>query len=372
VRNVGLGRLRRPWRVGLVVLSTVALVGQFGASAGANTPSPRPAPGSSGTRAGHGPGKATFGVGPADQKGLDGRSYLNYTTSPGARTSDHIAVTNYGTKPIKLTLYPADATAADNGSIGFAPRTAQRTDASRWITFNGGATTLELHLAARRTRVLPITVSVPDNATPGDHLAGVMASYQGLVIGKGGQHLKFEQRVALRALFRVSGDIKALLTIDNLHVTYHGTVNPFGTGGATVTYVVRNAGNVLLSGKQNVNITGLFGSTGSTNTLVRLPLMLPGARFPMRVEVRHVWPQLLMHARVTVTPLGVAGAANPDLASASASTMFWAIPWTLLALVALLIVAAGALVLWRRRVTARPAAHPAGPREREAAAVGET
>jgi len=321
---------------------------------------PKPSPGASPK-----PGKsvndakATFGIGPADAKGVDGRPYLNYTTSPGARTTDHVIVRNYGTSPLTLRVYTADATAGANGAIGFAAESNPGRDAHRWITFAGGRPSLTLALKPRASQVLPIDVAVPSNATPGDHLAGVLASFTGRVVGKSGQNVNLEQRVALRALFRVSGTIRSQMAIEHLDVAYHGTLNPFGAGSATITYVVRNTGNVLLSGKQRLNLTGIFGSTGSRSKLVQLPLMLPGAAFPMRVRVAKVWPQLLMHARVTITPLGVAGAANPKLSPASATASFWAVPWSLLGLVLLVAALVAALLVWRRKLNARPAAHAA-------------
>lgn len=315
--------------------------------------------------------KATFGIGAADKKGLDGRAYLNYLVDRGSHNSDHVAVRNYGLSPITLTLYATDATATPGGGIGFAPQSHPGKDASRWITFRGGARVMHVHLAARQGRVLPISIAVPTYAQPGDHLAAVIASYQGLARTNNGKRVKLDQQVALRALFRVSGHIRALLSIEKLHAGYHGTLNPFGTGSTTVTYTVRNAGNVLLSGKQQLKVTGLFGSTGSTSKLVRLPLMLPGAQLPMRVEVRGVWPQLLMHARVTIAPLGVSGAVDPGMHASSAVTSFWAVPWTLLALIVVVIALAVGLVIWHRRRKAQFAELKAQVRGAQPAVVGE-
>lgn len=319
----------------------------------------------------HASGKATFGIGAADKKGPDGRAYLNYTTSRGGRSSDYVAVRNYGLRPISLTIYAADAIATPRGGIGFAPESHPGKDANRWITFPGGAHVVHVHLAGRHGQVLPISIAVPSYAQPGDHLAAVIASFQGLARTSNGKRVKLDQQVALRALFRVSGHVRAQLSIENLHASYHGTLNPLGTGSATVTYTVRNAGNVLLSGKQQLNVTGLFGSTGSTNKLVQLPLLLPGARFPMRVEVHDVRPQLLMHARVTITPLGVAGAVNPGMQASSSVTSFWAIPWTLLALIVVVIALIAGLVIRRRRRKAQLIELKAQARKAQPAAVGE-
>jgi len=353
------GRLRRAG----VALLTVAFAATFLVPTPASgKPKPSGGAASSAPAKGSTPTatpNVTFGIGPASAKGIDGRPYLNYTTSPGARTADRVVVQNYSTKPITLQLYTADATAGASGAIGFAARTNPGHDANRWITFAGGRSSLTLALKPRATQVLPIDVAVPANATPGDHLAGVLASFTGKVVGRSGQNVNLEQRVALRALFRVSGTIRSQMAIEHLNVDYHGTMNPFGAGSATVTYVVRNTGNVLLSGKQRLNLTGIFGSTGSRSKLVQLPLMLPGASFPMRVRVSDVWPQLLMHARVTIAPLGVAGAVNPTLSPASAAASFWAVPWSLLTLVLLVVALAAVLLVWRRKLNARPAAHAA-------------
>jgi hypothetical protein len=355
----GLGTGVRRSRV--LVTLVVVLLGAVAAPARAQPPAP-PA---------HTTGKATFGIGAADKEDLDGRPYLNYTLSKSSHDTDHVAVRNYGLRPITLTMYAAAATATPGGGIGFAPESHPGKDANRWITFRGGAHVVHVHLAGRQSRLLPISIAVPSYAQSGDHLAAVIASFQGLARTTNGKRVKLDQQVALRALFRVSGHVQALLSIENLHASYHGTLNPFGTGSATVTYTVRNAGNVLLSGKQQLNVTGLFGSTGSTSKLVQLPLMLPGARFPMRVEVHDVRPQLPMHARVTITPLGVAGAVNPGMQASSAATSFWAVPWTLLALIVVVIALVVGLVIRHRRRKAQLAELKAQARKAQPAAVGE-
>jgi hypothetical protein len=312
------------------------------------------------------PQKATFGIGPADAKGLDGRGVLNYNSSPGGHISDRVAVRNYGASAISLQIYVADATASRNGAIGYQPKSDPGADSNRWFAFSGNRTTLTVRLAPRAMQVLPLTIVVPNNASPGDHMAGVIASLTSHVVGKLGKHINLEQRVAVRALFRISGGIHSQLAIEHLRANYHDNFNPFGSGRATVTYTVRNVGNVNLGGAQRISLNGLFGSSGSAAKLATVPLLLPGASYPMRVEVHGIWPQLLMHARVTVTPIAVTGAVDPGLTSASASVGFWAVPWTLFALIVAVAALAVLGFLWRRRLNARSASHSTGRKTRPA------
>ena len=314
--------------------------------------------------------KATFGIGPASAKGLDGRAYLNYSSDPGGGTSDHVAVRNYSVSPLTIRIYAADATASGQGEIGFAPERSPGSDSSRWFTFNGHRT-ISIRVPGRTTRIVSLAIAIPRNASPGDHLAGVIAAFTGRAVTTNGEQINLDQRIALRALFRVSGEVRSQLVVDHLSVDYHDNWNPFGAGSATITYSVRNAGNVLLGGRQSVTLTGIFGSTGSMSKLVQVPLLLPGASVPVRVPVSDVWPEVLMHARVTVKPLPVAGAVDPTLRTTSAVVSFWAVPWALLILIVLVGVTAYAVRRWWRKRSAGSGRHHRPQGDRAPALIGK-
>ena len=264
---------------------------------------------------------------------------------------------NLGAKPLTIVVYTAEALNAANGSIAYRPRAEPGVEARTWISIDGRGPSLSVVVPARATKILPVAVKVPSNATPGDHVVGVMASVTSKVTTTTGQNPRLEQRIALRAFMRVSGALTPRLTVAGLKASYAGTANPVGRGSATVTYTVKNTGNVDLGGKQAVTISGLLGSTGSLKTLAQVPLLLPGGNYPVRVVVQHVWPEMFMHAKVTVTPLGATGAANPVLKPFSAETSFWAVPWALLALVIVVAALAELGRRWRK-------AHPPSARHR--------
>lgn len=283
---------------------------------------------------------ATFGIGPARADGrLDGRSNLNYDISPGGRLLDHLAVHNYGDRTLVLAVYAADATSAADGAIGYRARSNPGSDAGRWITFANNATVVNLTLGPKQTAVLPVNVVVPHKASPGDHVAGVFAALTSKIEGNGsvGSNQNFEQRVALRAYFRISGTIRPELSIEHLTMTYHQNWNPIGKGSATVSYAVHNTGNVILGGAQHLSISGLLGGGGQVPPLAQIPLLLPGGTAHVAVQVKHVTPAVLVHARVTITPVATPSAVNPGTHAAMATATTWAVPWLLLLIILLII-----------------------------------
>jgi hypothetical protein len=307
--------------------------------------------------------KATFGIGPANTKRLDGRPFLTYLVSPGSRLSDHAAIVNLATKAVTLNLYVADAAITSDGRFGYLARSAPRADAATWISLATPGHTATITIGPRATEIVPVVISVPRDAAPGDHAAGVITSLTSNITSKDNTKANFEQRVALRAYIRVSGPLHPRLAIEKLRVKYHGTLNPAGRGKATISYTVRNTGNVRLGAQQQVIISGLFGAK-KAKPLADVPLLLPKSSVAVSVTVPGVFPQLHMTGRVVLVPLKVAGDVDPALpAKITASTTFWAIPWALIAALALLL-CASALWAWRRRRSRRPPAAPPSGRHR--------
>jgi hypothetical protein len=125
-------------------------------------------------------------------------------------------------------------------------------------------------------------------------------------------------------------------------------------GTTTFRYVVHNTGNTLLGGAQAVSVHGWFGSTTHAPPIPGIPLLLPGASYPVAVTVPGVYPELRMSAKVQIIPAGLQGDVNPGVQVVSASEGFWAVPWTVLAvIVAVIAVAAG--WVWRKRTAPRRA-----------------
>lgn len=284
------------------------------------------------------PPKAAFGAGPASTTKLDGRPYFSYDASPGGSIEDHIAIVNFAQHPQLLNVYTVDVVNGSNGAFAFEPRSAARKQAGAWLTVQAGKTGQVL-VAPRSTVILPVFLRVPANASPGDHVGAVIVSLTGLVKAKGkNQLVKFEQRIATRAIIRVSGKLRPQLSIENLHASYAGHLDPFATGVVTVTYTVHNTGNVLLGAGQQVTIRGLFGATAHAAGLRGVPLLLPGGSYQVRTRVPGIFPEVLVTASVRLGPQGLRGDVNPGLHASTASVTVWTVPWILLAVVIALLI----------------------------------
>jgi hypothetical protein len=334
-----------------VAIAVLALISSSAAAASAAVPA-APHPGfavpAAATR-----GNITFGAGPANSKGPDGRTLFTYDSSPGGRIEDHIAVLNLTHHVETLRVYTVDVDPGPNGGFFYPARTAPRVGAGSWVAVGTPHASGLIHAKARSTTILPIHLTVPSNASPGDHVAAVIVSLTGLVKGKSGQHVKLEQRVATRVLVRISGTLRPQLSIERLTASYSGRRNPIKGGSVTVHYTVTNTGNAILSGAQQVSIHGMFGTTTLAKSLPAVPTLLPGGSYHATAHVADVFPELRMSAKVTVTPQAAPGDSDPGLRVATASVGFWAPPWILIAIVVLLLLLAGWRV-WRWRRSRKP------------------
>lgn len=319
-------RTRR--RTVLLLLAALLLVsGPALAAAPSPAPNPVRSPQSQQDKA----KRATFGVQPASAKALDGRPYLLYDVTPGAGLDDHVGIVNYSLRALRLAVYATDALNDDKGGFALRKRTEAVKDAGAWITLGARGKTGSVTVPPQSQVILPIQLRVPKDASPGDHVAGVIASLTTVSRNRDGVNVALDQRVATRVYIRVSGTVRAELTVERVRATYHGSWNPIGRGGTTITFRVRNTGNVKVGGKARVDVRGPFGVRQAGAALPEIPLLLPGSAVDLRTSVPHVLPLVWEHADVTVQPTVLVGDVDPHLRVISGDARFWAVPWALLA-----------------------------------------
>ncbi|MFF4446890.1 WxL protein peptidoglycan domain-containing protein [Streptomyces sp. NPDC001502] len=294
--------------------------------------------------------KSTFGVQPAGPKEPDARAHFSYGVTGGAGLRDQIAVWNYGDEPLTVAVYASDAVNTVDGGFDLLPAGQAPKDAGSWIKLEKDTVTVP----PKANVIVPFTLAVPRDATPGDHTAGIVATLAGGGQDAQGNKVRLDQRVGTRVYLRLAGELTPRLAVEDVKASYAGTFNPFGTGSATVTYTLRNTGNVRLGARQAVRINGMLGGSVTAGGLKDLGDLLPGSSLTITAKADGVVPTLRSSAVVSVQAVATREGVDPKLPSLTRSVSLWTVPWTLLALV--LAITACGLRLWRRRRLARAAA----------------
>lgn len=299
---------------------------------------PATGPGDGGQR------RTTFGVQPSAAKKPDARPNFSYAVTPGAAVKDHIAVLNYADEPLTLRVYAGDAFTTADGGFDLYAANHRPTDVGSWVKLGRNL----LRVPARSRAIIPFTLTVPRNVTPGDHTGGIVASLAATRTDKQGNKVAVDQRVGARIYLRVAGELAPRLAVEDLTTTYHGTANPFARGSATVTYTVRNSGNVRLAARQAVGVRDLFGGRALVGKLPAVTELLPGATLKITASATGVVPAVRGTTTVTVDPEPVRGDIKYRvLPRVTRTEAFSAVPWTLLGV--LLVAAATAAVKLVRR-----------------------
>lgn len=323
-----------------LILGTVSAGPEAVARAAPSNPtpsSPTPSPASTRPATAGSPSEVTWGVAPADDQLGKNRAHFTYTLAPGAKVTDALRVVNRSKAPITLKVYASDGFTTSTGTLDLLPADQKPVDVGSWIVMKDSTVTLQPQQAA----TIPFTLTIPADATPGDHTGGVVTS---LVSQDGPSSVSLDRRLGSRIYLRVPGTLTPALKLDGVHVDYHGTINPGSSGSATVTYTVVNTGNARLAAHQSIHVAGLFGALGRTVAVADLPELLPGSSLSQSFTVNGVWPGIHLTGTVKLAP--VTGAVTVKDVTGRAGT--WAWPWGQL-IVLLIVIAAGSGYWWQRR-----------------------
>ena len=278
----------------LAVISFVFLPGKLSGANAADEPNTVSTSGFSGV-----PGSSTGG---ADLT----RSRFTYQTAPGKLIKDYFYVSNVGTEPVSLRAYAADATTSQNGSFDVGVATDTPVDVAAWVKFANGKSMIQTRLKRGQSVLLPFTLTIPDNATPGDHVGGVAVS---TISGPDGQ-IKIERRVVTRLYARVTGDLRPSISISNLSAKYVPAFNPL-SGVVLERFTITNSGNVSLKAIATTQVRGIAGVPLAPDVVTQIAEVLPGYSRDVEVQVSGVGQWVYLNPRVSLVPSVDSDALNP-------------------------------------------------------------
>ncbi|NRG40808.1 DUF916 domain-containing protein [Rathayibacter sp. VKM Ac-2835] len=293
----------------------------------------------------------TWAVSPATDGAVDKRSWVELDLDPGATAEEQAAVRNLSDQTVTFRIDAADGYFTDKGRFNMLPSDQESVDAGTWITAPETVT-----VEPGGTGIVPFTVTVPDDAEPGDHAAGLAASLVSVGTDVGGSFVGVESRIGFRVMTRVTGDVAPAVAVENLTGDYRLSWNPFQPGSLTVTADIVNTGNVRLL------LDGSASSQGATAPLVAADAaqqeLLPGDRRAVTLPLDDVWPLFAVGTDLTVAPTVVTpdGLDPVDIAPLTESTTTAAVPLPQLAVLLGLALILAALLAGRTRSRRRVAA----------------
>ncbi|MFI9720678.1 hypothetical protein ACIHFE_13630 [Streptomyces sp. NPDC052396] len=203
---------------------------------------------------------------------------------------------------------------------GYRARTVTLRGTGSWVALAAG----RVSVPPRTRAEVPLTVTVPVGAAPGDHRAAV------LVAGDG-------RAVRVPVVVRVGGGGLAALGVER--VTVRGT----GGGHAVIRYRLVNRGTTVLAPRLSIEAEGLFGAALRRRTAHGAPARLAPGR---GVWLAERWPDApRLEDRVRVRVRATAPGADPVSASGTYTPLPWLRPVAGGAAVAM----AGLGAWWARR-----------------------
>lgn len=313
-------------------------------------PKPSPSPSTGSANDGAGGGRITFGMTTASGGTTDARGFIAVNAPAGSVLHDDVAVINLSDAPLTVDLYTADVTNGSDGALDVAASTDKKQLAGGWLTL--GQAKADLPAQSSRSgpgfQVVPVTITIPKDAEPGDHLAAVLSSVTAQ--GKPGDNapaINLEHRVGVRVYVTVQGDIRPGLSIKDVR-THFRPGSAFGPGSLDVEYTLTNSGNVRVGVNPSVRATGPFGASPHAADGKPIAELLPHSSVTQKVTFDGVFPAVLENVVVSAAAVAAQGSSDPGIGTVHASSWTWL--WTWLLLVVLLV--AGGVVAWfqlRRR-----------------------
>ncbi len=227
-------------------------------------------------------GTASFSIQPGifDSKNPLTKSYFIFNSNPSMHVSSRVHVVNTGTARGTVNIYAVDATTSTNGGITYLEHTAQRHDVGIWVTLSK----LRLTLDAGKSQDVSFMLTVPRNATSGQHVGGIVAesiSLQNSV--SRGRKGSINVKLTLKNLYvvplvvNIPGPIKEELLTSGVQFD---SADPF----QRVLIKLSNVGNVMISPKGSAIITDSRGRSVQS-TQLNMSTFLPhtSIQYPLNI-----------------------------------------------------------------------------------------
>ena len=167
-------------------------------------------------------------------------------------------------KPVRIVASLNDWTLTKDGRVEYYPANTQPDSASSWLIYTPG----EAAVAPGTQHQIRVTVAVPLNATPGDHLAA-------LIVEQRPDTIKFAQnsrQVVLR--YRLASVFYIKVGTLTRQGNFENLLAEASEGGLKVTPVLKNDGNSMIRPTASISVLDADGkSVAEVGEAETLPIL---------------------------------------------------------------------------------------------------
>jgi hypothetical protein len=265
------------------------------------------------------------------------RSSFAFDVAAGQSLEDSVTVQNLSDRTITFQIYAADGFTGPEGGYAVHGPDDPRGDVGSWV-----------HLAADRWELpagmqveVPFVITVPADATPGDHAGGIAAlDVDATPVDGGDVQLTVRRAVAVPVFVRVNGPLQPSLRVRDVAVEHAGTAVPGGASRTTLSLTIVNDGNVRMSPEVEAELDAMVGPGDHRFEPQQVTHLLPGAEATLHFE----WD-----GAPAIGPATARVRVLADDVELERSTTTWTVPWLPLGALAVLVLGLLGARRWTRR-----------------------
>lgn len=211
------------------------------------------------------------------------KSWFIYSIPAGDSKNDSVTVVNNGTEPVTLKVYPADSTKTKEGGFALTNIDAVNTDIGSYIKLE----TSEITLAPKEVKKINFVITMPENATKGEHSGGIVfENTTPRKVKTNKMNVNVISRVGVRIYETVPGDEQLSMNVSDLK---YSVVNDY----LSFTFKLQNTGTVHVTPKGMLELKDMVG-----RVVERIPLdnligtVVPGEPVSVKVPTHVLSPVL--------------------------------------------------------------------------------
>lgn len=176
-------------------------------------------------------------------------SIFVHTLEPGEVKQEGVIVLNNTAERKTLEVYAADSEHSSGGGFACAQKSAARKDVGAWVELEENVVTLD----SATNKTIPFTITVPENASAGEHNGCILVQEVKLQEGqkKAGASLSF--RTGLRIAITIPGELTRKIEI----VAF--TISKQEDGDILLHPEVKNTGNVSIDADVQITTRNILG-----------------------------------------------------------------------------------------------------------------